>query len=274
MRSHAPYDFPDMTAETVEIWNTNAEWWDDQAGDGNEFQVHLIEPSTYRLLDVQPGQQILEIACGAGRSSRQMADKGARVLAFDHSEKFIQRARERSEDYTDSIEYRVLNAADDDALLALGEGRFDNAVCTMALMDMAAIGPLLSALPKLLKPEGKFVFSVTHPAFNSSDNRRHAEGKEATGEYTVEHRVSVSRYATSYPYLGLGIRGQPKPHYYFHRSFSTLIGAFLDHGFVLDGIEEPTLPEREEGQEYGFLGFSGVPDIPPVLIARVRLLPE
>lgn len=274
MSSDAPYDFPDMTAETVEIWNTNAEWWDDKVGDGSEFQTRLIEPSTSRLLDVRPGQEILDIACGAGRSSRQMADRGARVLAFDHSEKFIQRATERSEDYQDSIEYRVLNAADEAALLALGEERFDNAVCTMALMDMAAISPLLSALPKLLKPEGKFVFSVTHPAFNSSDNRRHAEGKEATGQYTVEHRVSVSRYATPYPYLGLGIHGQPKPHYYFHRSFSALLGAFFEYGFVLDGMEEPTLPEPEDDGEYRFLGFSGVPDIPPILVARMRLLPE
>ncbi len=273
MSSNTPYDFPDLTAETMEIWNTNAEWWDDQIGDGNDFQIHLIEPSTLRLLDVKPGQEILDVACGAGRSSRQMADRGARVLAIDHSEKFIERARERSEDYEDCIEYRIVNAADEAPLQALGEGRFDSAVCTMALMDMAAISPLLSALPRLLKPAGKFVFSVTHPAFNSSDNRRHAEGKEAAGQYTVEHRVSVSRYATPYPYLGLGVRGQPRPHYYFHRSFSTLLGAFFAHGFVLDGMEEPTLPEREADREYGFLGFSGVPDIPPILVARMRLLP-
>ena len=49
MSSNTPYDFPDMTAETMEIWNTNAEWWDDQIGDGNDFQIHLIEPSTLHI---------------------------------------------------------------------------------------------------------------------------------------------------------------------------------------------------------------------------------
>ncbi len=271
MSTDAPYDFPDLTEEAVEIWDTNAEWWDDKIGDGNNFQIHLIEPSTHRLLDAQPGQQILDIACGAGRSARQIADRGAEVIAIDHSEKFIRRAIERSGDYSNSIEYRTLNAADTAALLALGEGRFDSAVCTMALMDMAEISPLISTLPKLLKPGGIFVFSITHPAFNSSDFRRHAESKEIDGVYSVEQRVSISRYATAYPYLGLGILGQPRPHRYFHRSFSTLLGAFFKNGFVLDGMEEPTLPEPEGSREREFLGFTEIPDIPPVLIARMRL---
>jgi hypothetical protein len=33
-------------------------------------------------------------------------------------------------------------------------------------MDMASITPLLSVLPQLLRPGGRFVFSVTHPVFN------------------------------------------------------------------------------------------------------------
>ncbi len=38
----------------------------------------------------------------------------------------------------------------------------------MALMDMADIEPLFSALRELLKPGGRFVFTVCHPAFNST----------------------------------------------------------------------------------------------------------
>ena len=274
MGSDAPYDFPDFAEKSIAIWNTKAEWWDDKLGDGNDFQKHLIEPSTHCLMDVRPGQEILDIACGAGRISRQLADRGANVLAIDRSTSFIKRAVERSSTYQDSIEYRVVDAADPDALLVLGEDRFDGAVCTMAMMDMASIDPLLSTLPRLLKPGGKFVFSVLHPAYNSSDHRIHAEGREAEGRHEVEHRVSVSRYATPYAFLGVGVIGEPQPHLYFHRSISTLLSAGLKHGFVLDGMEEPTLPEREDDSQYRFLGFSGIPDIPPVLIARMRLLPD
>ena len=64
------YDFPDLISDAVDIWDKNAEWWDDKIGDGNDFQELLIEPSTHELLDIQPGERVLEIACGSGRVVR------------------------------------------------------------------------------------------------------------------------------------------------------------------------------------------------------------
>ena len=104
-----------------------------------------------------------------------MADQGVQIVALDHSRKFIQLAKERSRDYEDRIEFHVANAADSDALLRVTGSPFDAAVCTMGLMDMAVITPLAETLPKLLKPNGKFVFSVTHPVFNSNETRNSME---------------------------------------------------------------------------------------------------
>ena len=47
-------DFPEFKDETVLVWNSIAEWWDDAIGDGNDFQTVLIEPATERMLDLQP----------------------------------------------------------------------------------------------------------------------------------------------------------------------------------------------------------------------------
>lgn len=66
-----------------------------------------------------------------------------------------------------NIEYHVVDATDPERMLALGAGRFDGAVATMCLMDMHTIDPLLGSLPVLLKPGGWFVFSVTHPCFQT-----------------------------------------------------------------------------------------------------------
>lgn len=53
MTSHAQNaDFPERSDENRRIWDANARWWDDQIGDGNDFQTVLIEPATERLLDV------------------------------------------------------------------------------------------------------------------------------------------------------------------------------------------------------------------------------
>ncbi len=160
-------DFPEFDSQTTEIWDALAEWWDDKIGDGNDSQDYLIEPATEKLLALKSGELVLDIACGAGRFTRRMAACGTRIVAIDHSEKFIRRARKRTTDNAENITYRVLNVTDPEALLSLGEKRFDAAVCTMALMDMSSIEPLISTLPQLLKPGGRFVFSVTHPVFNS-----------------------------------------------------------------------------------------------------------
>src|SRR5215468_1100375 len=92
MTTHKTAEFPAHADENRRIWDVNARWWDDQIGDGNDFQTLLIEPATDRLLDVRAGDRILDVACGAGRFARRMAEQGARVVAFDYSAAFIMRA--------------------------------------------------------------------------------------------------------------------------------------------------------------------------------------
>jgi len=263
----------DRNADVRRIWDANAEWWDDRIGDGNDFQLQLIEPATERLLALKPGETVLDVACGAGRLARRYAELGARVVACDFSEKFIARARERTPAGAD-IEYRVVDACDSTQLLSLGDrpsggGRFDAAVATMALMDMAAIEPLFSALRELLVPGGRFVFTVCHPAFHSTGAYRFMEARETDGRYSPECGVKVTGYLTPTTQKGEGIVGQPEPQYYFHRPLHVLLGAGFREGFVLDALEEPALPPIDPGRG---IRWHQMPDIPPVLAARMRPL--
>ena len=164
-----------LNQEVRDIWNRNAPFWDERMGEGNTFHKTLIEPTQERLLNVHSGQRILDIACGNGQFARRLARLGADVLAVDISERMIERARARTTEPGDRIEFRIVDCTQADALLGLGEKQFDAAVCTMALMDMAAIRPLFTALAKLLKAEGRLVFSVLHPC----DHRRSLVDPEA-----------------------------------------------------------------------------------------------
>ena len=239
-------EYPELVTESTGAWNRIAEWWDDQIGDGNSTQ-DVLEPATERLLGIGAGEEVLDIACGAGRMARRLAKLGAHVTAFDHAENFVQRARTRTNavELAGNVEYSVMNAADSSALLSLGEGRFDAAVCTMALMDMATIEPLAACLPRLLKPSGRFVFSVTHPSFNSGRTRIVAERDDWSG--TLETRFGVAAFDYLEPSVqrGVGIGGQPEPQHYFHRPLSLLLGTFIEQGFVLDALEEHAVgPDR------------------------------
>jgi 2-polyprenyl-3-methyl-5-hydroxy-6-metoxy-1,4-benzoquinol methylase len=268
MTSEQSPDFPEYDGKTVPVWDNIAEWWDDKIGDGNSFQDYLIEPATERLLELKPGERVLDIACGAGRFARRMATHGVTILAVDHSEKFIKRAKKRTTDNADKIEYRLVDATDKAALLALGEKQFDAAVCTMALMDMSSIEPMISTLPKLLKTGGRFVFSVPHPAFNSGTARLTAEEIYQDGELVTISGIKITDYAQAFAYMGIGIKGQSEPQHYFHRPVSMLFNTCFKYGFVLDGMEEPTLPEDLEKKTES--PFNWV-RIPPILVARMRL---
>ena len=264
-------DFPEHLDEAVEIWDEIAGWWDDQIGDGNTAQDFLIEPTQERLLNLKPGEQVLDVACGAGRFTRRMAETGAKIVAFDHSRKFIERAKQRSGGYEDRIEFHVANAVEIEKMTAISGAQFDAAVCTMGLMDMAVVTPLASSLANLLKPGGRFVFSVLHPVFNSDGTRTTLE-REFTAD-GVEERfaVWVPDYLRTRPYLGIGISGQPKPHRYFHRPISELLGIFLDCGFALTAFEEPRFPPEAYSEAKSPLSSVFWREFPLVLIVRLEL---
>lgn len=237
-------DFPEFAQNAFDVRGEIAGWWDDKIGDGNTSQDELIEPVTTRRL--QPGldQLVLDIAFGAGRMARRTADSGARVVALDQTETFIERARVRSIDYQDRIEFLHGKADDAEFLDSLGRDRFDAAVCTMAIMDMAVVTPLATALPRMLKPGAKFVFSVTHPVFNSSGRRIVVEEEEHANEVVSRTSFQVFDYSTPHPFEGIAIIGQPVPHQYFHRPVSSLINLFTSQGLVLDRLEEPVFGEE------------------------------
>jgi 2-polyprenyl-3-methyl-5-hydroxy-6-metoxy-1,4-benzoquinol methylase len=265
------HDLDSLRRQTQHIWNHNAGFWDDFFGEGNDFHRLLVAPAAERLLQIQPGEVILEVACGNGAFSRQMAQLGARVIATDFSDVFIERARQRTTEYADRIQYLVVDASDEVQLLSLGERRFDAAVANMALMDMVAIAPVAAALTHLLKSGGRFVFTVQHPCFNSNGCTWSAELEDREGELVETYSIKIARYLDLPPGKGIGIIGQPEPHYYFHRPLGDLFGTFFQAGFALDGLEEPAFPAEAEGRNaFSWENFKG---IPPVLAVRMRLMP-
>ena len=254
---------------TREAWEANAEVWDERMGDeGNDFFNVLCWPVLESLLAPQPGQHILDIACGNGLTSRRLAALGAQVTAFDFSANLIEKARARSANYQSLITYRVVDATNEQELLSLGQENYNSALSNMALFDMADIETLFRTLPKLLKPGGTFVFSLTHPAFNNASSM-HVMEEFDDGEIKTIYSVKISRYMTPYHAHGLALRGQPKPQMYFERPLQYYLNLGFQNGFVLDGFEERAFPP--DHPQTAPLGWGGkFSEIPPVLIARLR----
>ncbi|HXD08871.1 MAG TPA: class I SAM-dependent methyltransferase, partial [Anaerolineales bacterium] len=259
---------PDPNQISREAWDANAEIWDARMGDaGNDFFNLLCWPVLASFLDPQSDSAILDIACGNGLTSRRLAALGANVTAFDFSANLIEKAKERPN--PDSrISYHVMDATEEAQLLSLGEGKFDSALSNMALFDIPEIEPLFKALSKLLKPNGIFVFSLMHPAFNNPSTTLMAEEWD-DGQIQTRYAVKVPRYINQFQSQGNALRNQPKPQLYFHRPIKDYMNIAFQNEFILDGFDERAFPP--EHPQTATLGWGGkFSEIPPALIMRMR----
>ena len=74
-------------------------------GEGNEFFNVLLWPAIERLLNPQPDERLLDIACGNGLTSRRLAASKCRVSAFDGSSEMIRIAASSLDQL--NVDYRV-----------------------------------------------------------------------------------------------------------------------------------------------------------------------
>src|SRR5689334_17358772 len=218
MTTENPSQQTSLHEETRAIWDQNATFWDDKMGEeGNDFQRILVNPASERLLNLQPGETVLEIACGNGVFARRLIQLGARVVATDFSAQLLERARARMPEQADRIEYRLVDATCEDQIVALGTQRFDAAVCNQAIMDMTEIDSLMRGIRQVVKPAGRFVFSLCHPCFNQAGTTFSVEETTINGEIITTHTIKTTSYLHFSPQKGVGMLGEPTPHYYFDR---------------------------------------------------------
>ncbi len=258
-----------LNEEGRDLWNRKAVFWDQLHGDeGNMFHRVLVSPSVERLLDLQAGETVLDVACGNGTLARRLARLGGRVYATDFSAQLIERAQARVQTDGEAIQYQVVDATDEMALRALGEGQFDALTCTMGIMDIPVVAPLFRAASHLLKPHGRFVIATAHPSFNSNNPAFVTERTDEDGVLTLQHFVKIRDYLFIPPIKGAGAPNEPNPHYYYHRPLHELIRAAVEAGLVLDGMEEPAFP-RPEGDSTPYWRTE-LWQIPVVMTLRLR----
>ena len=68
-------------------------------------QADADAESVWRLLALEPGMEVLDLACGHGRIANRLAARGARVTGLDRSELFLERARAGAAAHGVEVEY-------------------------------------------------------------------------------------------------------------------------------------------------------------------------
>jgi SAM-dependent methyltransferase len=159
-------------AESEAGWDHVAGWYEDLiAGQRSDYHEDLIIPGVLRLLGVQKGQRILDVACGEGLLCRHLAELGVQCVGVDASGQLIAAAARLARPLPDYIrphylvgDVRSLEALPD---LAGQEGRFDAAASVLALMNLDPIEPVLRGVARLLAPGSALTAVIIHPAFRA-----------------------------------------------------------------------------------------------------------
>jgi SAM-dependent methyltransferase len=142
-------------------WEAQAENWIGWARSGKDA-YWLYRDSFFELVPVA-GAATLEVGCGEGRVTRDLATRGHRVVAIDASPTLIRAAREA--DATGS--YSVADAA----ALPFNDDSFDLVVAYNSLMDVQDMPAAVGEIGRVLAPNGCLCACVTHPFADAGDFR-------------------------------------------------------------------------------------------------------
>jgi SAM-dependent methyltransferase len=171
----------------------------------------------------KPGKLTLDIGCGEGRLTRDLAALGHRVVGIDVSPSMVAAAREADPDG----EYVEADAAK----LPSDDGAADLAIAFMSLMDMDDMSGAVREIARVLQPGGPFLATVVHP-LNSAGNFVPRDGDE-TAPYVIHSYREARRYADT---IG---GGEPEMTFEgMHYSLEDYWRALRDAGFVIDDLRE------------------------------------
>jgi ubiquinone/menaquinone biosynthesis C-methylase UbiE len=113
-----------------------------------------------RVLGEVEGKDVLEVGSGAGQCSRWVRTQGGRAIGLDLSHRQLQHSR-RIDETTGVVVPSVLATATE---LPVATATFDIVFSSFgALQFVAEIDHAVAEVRRVLRPGGRFAFSITHP---------------------------------------------------------------------------------------------------------------
>ncbi|MBI5728235.1 MAG: class I SAM-dependent methyltransferase [Candidatus Magasanikbacteria bacterium] len=210
-------------------WGNVADWYDDLlAADGDTFQAKVILPNLRRLLSIQKGQKILDLACGQGFFAREFALAGATVVGADIAPELVARAKAR----VSGVKFIVAPAH---RVSAVADQTMDVVTIILALQNIENVAEVFRECARVLQPGGHLALVLNHPAFRvprSSgwgwDEKKLIEYRRID-QYLAEAKIKIDMHP-----------GEKKRQYTvsFHRPLQVYFKHLAKAGFAVTKLEE------------------------------------
>jgi len=121
-------------------------------------------PRTLELCQPVAGRRVLDLGCGEGYCARRLIAMGAaEVIGIDSSAQMIAAARSEEEREPLGIRYEIGDAM---RLEHIEDGAFDLVLAMFLFnyLEIEATRRCMAEVARVLRPGGRFVFAVPHPA--------------------------------------------------------------------------------------------------------------
>ena len=185
-----------------------------------------------RVLGDVAGRNVLELGSGAGQCSRWVRVHGGRSYGLDLSHRQLQHSR-RIDEHTGIVVPSVLGTATE---LPFADDVFDIAFCSFgALQFVADIDVAVAEAVRVLRPGGRFAFSITHPTRWMFPDDPSEAGLTASQSYWDRT-----------PYVEEDAETGRVSYVEHHRTLGDWVSLLADAGLVIRALHEPQWPEDHD----------------------------
>ena len=202
----------------------------------------LTEADARVLGDVHD-RDVLEVGSGAGQCSRWVRARGGRAVGIDLSARQLQHSR-RIDLETGIAVPSVLGTA---TALPFRDASFDTVFSSFgALQFVEAIDDAVSEAARVLRPGGRYAFSITHPTrWMFPDD---------PGEGGL---LASQSYWDRTPYVEVNDETGEVAYVEHHRTLGDWVALLAGHGFRIVALLEPEWPVGHDRVWGGWSGMRG-----------------
>ncbi|MFA6548197.1 MAG: class I SAM-dependent methyltransferase [Candidatus Magasanikbacteria bacterium] len=224
-----------------------AEYWNKRAGESGEvYKQYILDPIMFKLVNSFANKIVLELGCGNGYLAKKFMEKKVKkIILTDISKHNLSFAKQK---FTDkNIEYLEQDAT---KKWKIGSHSIDIIYSNMMFNEVADIKTPFTESFRVLKDNGIFIFSVTHPSW---DLFVFAQEKAGIKSKKIKNLGNYFKKGFAKFIMGLDNKTNPEiakkfqqgfevAHY--HRPLSDYFNTLVEAGFKVNKIVEPRLTKE------------------------------
>lgn len=218
-----------MPAKKTTSWGSSAKWYSSYLEENEDtYQRQVILPNLLRILAPAEGMRVLDIACGQGFFSRELAALGARVTGADISKELITEAKKLSPGLS-------FHTAPAHALPFAKDASYDAAIIILAIQNIENMADAFAEAARVLAKGGRLVLVMMHPAFRIPAATSWGWDEESGTQYRRVDAYLSQRRSELLVHPG---KKNSSTTVSYHRSLQDFSKALFKAGFAITRLEE------------------------------------